>query len=407
MSTTLNQLLWLTTRSYLREGAAQALVEHFGSAEAVYYADPSEYDMLRLPRGLKESLRDKSMDRPERILEDCDRLDLWIMTYQDALYPERLHQLKDYPLVLYGRGKRFRFDEELAVGMVGTRKCSSYGEQMAGRLGLELARAGALLVSGIAQGIDTCALRGALRGGGPVVSVLGGGIDVIYPAENKWLYEDVAAAGALLSEYPPGTDTHGSHFPVRNRIISGLTLGVVVVEAPERSGALITARQALDQGRDVFAVPGPADAPMSAGTNGIIKRGQAKLVHNAEDILIEFAHNFPRKLRPAAPLLREEADRRLGHTSGEAKPPAAPEAAEAAALPTRPRSEWESLGDEQREIFHLLSQRPLVPDELVGRTDIPARRVNTALTLLQAGGYIEELPGKRFCAAVRFDTAPE
>lgn len=403
MSTTLNQLLWLTTRSYLREGAAQALVEHFGSAEAVYYADPSEYDMLRLPRGLKESLRDKSMDRPERILEDCDRLDLWIMTYQDALYPERLHQLKDYPLVLYGKGKRFRFDEELAIGMVGTRTCSSYGEQMAGRLGLELARAGALLVSGIAQGIDTCALRGALRGGGPVVSVLGGGTDVIYPAENKWLYEDVAAAGALLSEYPPGTETHGSHFPVRNRIISGLTLGVVVVEAPERSGALITARQALDQGRDVFAVPGPADAPMSAGTNGIIKRGQAKLIHNAEDILIEFAHNFPRKLRPAAPLLREEADQRLGHTSREAKPPAAPEAAEAAALPTRPRSEWESLGDEQREIFHLLSQRPLVPDELVGQTDIPARRVNTALTLLQAGGYIEELPGKRFCAAVRFE----
>ena len=178
MSATLNQLLWLTTRSYLGEGAAQALVEHFGSAEAVYYADPSEYDMLRIPNGLKESLRDKAMDRAEQVLERCDRLGLWIMTYQDAIYPERLHQLRDYPLVLYGKGKRFRFDEELAVGMVGTRRCTSYGEVTAGRLGLELARAGALLVSGIAQGIDTCALRGALRGGGPVVSVLGGGIDV-------------------------------------------------------------------------------------------------------------------------------------------------------------------------------------------------------------------------------------
>lgn len=117
MSATLNQLLWLTTRSYLGEGAAQALVEHFGSAEAVYYADPSEYDMLRIPNGLKESLRDKSMDRAEQVLERCDRLGLWIMTYQDAIYPERLHQLRDYPLVLYGKGKRFRFDEELAVGM--------------------------------------------------------------------------------------------------------------------------------------------------------------------------------------------------------------------------------------------------------------------------------------------------
>ena len=411
MSATLNQLLWLTTRSYLGEGAAQALVEHFGSAEAVYYADPSEYDMLRIPNGLKESLRDKSMDRAEQVLERCDRLGLWIMTYQDAIYPERLHQLRDYPLVLYGKGKRFRFDEELAVGMVGTRRCTSYGEVTAGRLGLELARAGALLVSGIAQGIDTCALRGALRGGGPVVSVLGGGIDVVYPVENKWLYEDVAAAGALISEYPPGTETHGSHFPVRNRIISGLTLGVVVVEAPAHSGALITARRALDQGRDVFAVPGPVDAPMSAGTNGLIQRSQAKLIHNAEDILIEFAHNFPRKLRPAVPLLPQEADQRLEHGSKEPEEPKEPKEPPASEVeadpPTRPRSEWEALGDEQREIFHLLTRRPLVPDELVGKTEIPARRVNTALTLLQASGYIEELPGKRFRALVRFDNAPE
>ena len=372
MSATLNQLLWLTTRSYLGEGAAQALVEHFGSAEAVYYADPSEYDMLRIPNGLKESLRDKSMDRAEQVLERCDRLGLWIMTYQDAIYPERLHQLRDYPLVLYGKGKRFRFDEELAVGMVGTRRCTSYGEVTAGRLGLELARAGALLVSGIAQGIDTCALRGALRGGGPVVSVLGGGIDVVYPVENKWLYEDVAAAGALISEYPPGTETHGSHFPVRNRIISGLTLGVVVVEAPAHSGALITARRALDQGRDVFAVPGPVDAPMSAGTNGLIQRSQAK-------------HSSKEPKKPKEPPVSEEE----------------------AAPPTRPWSEWEALGDEQREIFHLLTRRLLVPDELVGETEIPARRVNTALTLLQASGYIEELPGKRFRALVRFDNAPE
>lgn len=402
----LNCLLWLTTRPYLGPGMAQALIAHFGSAEAVYFADPAEYDMLRLPRGLKEGLRDKSMDSAERILADCDRLGLWIITHQDAAYPERLQQLKDYPLVLYGKGKQFRFDEEAAIAIVGTRSCTPYGEALAGRIGQELARAGALVVSGIAEGIDACALRGALKSGGRAVSVLGGGIDVIYPAENRWLYQDVAAAGALISEYPPGTRPQGPNFPIRNRIISGLSLGVVVVEAPERSGALITARRALDQGRDVFAVPGPVDAPASAGTNGIISRGEAKLVRTARDILEEYTGNFPHRLRLDVPPSGEGADRR--RTAACVPGPALrvkPEAAASAgpALPLRPQRELETLGDEQRDIFLQLSQRPLVPDQLVELTGVPARRVNAALTVLQAGGYIEELPGRRFCAAVRFE----
>lgn len=406
---TLNYLLWLTTRPYLAAGQATALVERFGSAEAVYFADPDEFDLLRIPAGLKAALRDKSMDRVEAVLERCDQLGLWILTYQDGAYPDRLLELKDYPLILYGKGKQFRFDEELAIGIVGARKCTPYGERMAGRLGLDLARAGALVVSGIAPGIDAAALRGALKGGGPVVSVLGNGIDVIYPRENRWLYEDVAAAGALISEYPPGTSADGSHFPVRNRIISGLCLGVAVVEAAERSGALLTANHALDQGRDVFAVPGPADAPMSAGTNHLMTRGHAKLIRTAQDILVEYELNFPHKLRPAVPLPAQETGQRLaGGPAARASAPkraeaAPPPAAKPAELPLRPRSELDAMGDEQREIFRLLARRPMVPDELVGQTDIPARRVNTALTLLQAGGYLEELPGKRFCAAVRFE----
>ena len=400
----LQYLLWLTTRPYLRPERAAALLEQFGSAEAAYFADPSEYDLLGLPGGLKKALRDKNLDRTEQILADCDRQGIGLLTCQDAAYPERLLQIGDYPLVLYGRGRQFRFDEELAIGMVGARKCTPYGQAMAGRLGLELARAGALVVSGIAQGIDTASLRGALQGGGQVVSVLGNGVDVVYPAQNQWLYEDVAAAGALISEFPPGTGVEGWHFPVRNRIISGLSLGVVAVEASEeRSGTLVTARRALDQSRDVFAVPGPADAPMSAGTNSLISRGEAKLVRSARDILAEYEASFPHKLHGSVPLTREEAAQRLSAAPDAAREPEAAPAEEAAqGLPAAPRSALDAMGDEQREIFWLLSEHTLVPDEIVGRTEIPARRVNTALTLLQAGGYIKELPGKRFTAAVRF-----
>ena len=238
--------------------------------------------------------------------------------------------------------------------------------------------------------------------------LLAGGADVVYPPSNRELYEDVAAAGCVLSESPPGTPAEGWRFPVRNRILSGLSVGVAVVEAAEHSGALITARRALDQSRDVFAVPGPVDAPMSAGTNGLIARGEAKLIRSAQDILVEYETRFPHKVRRPPHLTPAETRARLGMEAGAPRPaPRAEETgeerpAEEAGLPLRPRSELEGLGDEQRQIFFLLSERALVPDEIVGRTEIPARRVNTALTLLQAQGYVTELPGRRFAAAVRF-----
>lgn len=174
----LTYLLWLTTREGLRPETAAALVRRFGTAEAAYFADPGEYELLSLSERLCRSLADKSLERAERILGDCDRLGVTLLTYQDAAYPERLLQLHDFPLVLYVKGRLFRFDEELAVAIVGARECTPYGVAMAGRLGLELARSGALVLSGLAQGIDAAALKGALQGGGPAVSVLAGGVDV-------------------------------------------------------------------------------------------------------------------------------------------------------------------------------------------------------------------------------------
>ena len=410
----LTDLIWLSTREGLRPGLAVELLRRFGTAEAVYRADAGELELLDLPARLHQSLLDKRLDGAERVLEDCDREGMTLLTCLDAAYPERLLQLEDYPLVLYVKGTLPRMDGEVAVGMVGSRRCTPYGETMAGRIALDLARSGAVVVSGMAEGLDSAALRGALQGGGKAVSVLAGGADVVYPRSNRWLYQDVLSAGAAVSENPPGTRPDGWRFPIRNRIISGLSLGIVVVEAAEeRSGSLITAHDALDQGRDVFAVPGPADAPMSGGTNALISRGEARLVRSAWDILSEYSGQFPHKIAFPPPLTEEETAARLApqperemdreRALQPSRPEKPPDADGEEPMPLVTAAELARLGDEQRDILLLLAEHRLTADELVGRTDIPARRVNTALTILQAQGYLEELPGRRYRAAVRLD----
>ena len=292
--------VWLTTLPGLTNRSKLLLLEHFPSPEDIYYAQPEDLPPVE---GLSSSqaalLSDKSTDRAEDVLARCAKGDIFLLTMQDALYPDRLRNIYDPPVLLYGRGRMPLFDEEAAVSVVGTRTCTPYGISAAEELGYQLAKEGAVVVSGLARGIDGASHRGALRAGGFTAAVLGGGVDVVYPAENRRLYEDIAATGVLLSEYPPGTEPMGSHFPVRNRILSGLSLAVLVVEAPERSGALITANTALEQGRDVFAVPGPIDAPNSRGSNRLIRDG-AGLVTCGWDILEGYRSRFPHRLRPSS-----------------------------------------------------------------------------------------------------------
>lgn len=388
--------LWLITRKGLGNQGVEQVLERFGSPEQAYFADPAEYDLL--PGGPAAALRDRSMDAAERIMGDCDRLGVRIMTRQDADYPSRLRQLDDAPHVLYLKGSLPDFDEEAAIGVVGTRNATEYGKSVASRLGMELARGGAVVVSGTAAGIDTCAVRGALQGGGIPVCVLGGGIDVPYPKGNRYLYEDVAAAGLLVSEYPPGTENLGPHFPIRNRIISGLSLGIVVVEAGEfGSGAVITANHALDQGRDVFAVPGNVDAKESRGCNRLIQQG-AKPVLGAEDILCEYRSLYPAKLTRKAPMGADETARRLQTAQTPSAPvkPATPVKAEERAR--RPRRSGQGLTDDELALLCALGDKSLQADELVELTQIPARRVLSALTMLQIAGWVEEKAGKRFTA---------
>ena len=407
--------LWLTSRTGLGARGGQQLVEQFGSPEAVYFAGRAEYDRVPgLTSWTKESLGRKNLDESDRILGDCDRLGIRVVTCQDADYPERLRNIFDPPLVLYCKGREIAFDEEVAIAMVGTRTCTPYGVRSASKLAMDLARCGAVLVSGIAEGIDAACIRGALKGGGRVVSVLGGGIDRRYPASSAPLYEDVAAVGMLVSEYPPGTETHGSHFPVRNRIISGLSLGVVVVESALKGGALLTADHALEQDRDVFAVPGPIDAPTSGGTNRLIRMGTAKLTEKAWDILEEYVDRYPGKLGSVPPMSREVEAQRLESANRPGKPPKPDAEAEDTPETTQKpvdteeklayivwREQRDKLTDDQRDMLLALDGPALSTDELIERTQIPARRVLSALTLLQVMGYVEETPEKRFRAKVR------
>ena len=406
----LKHWIWLTQRKGIAGQTAVRILKHFGSPEQVHAADQVAYETVG---GLSDtaihSLMDKSLDGADQILGDCDRLGIQLLTFQDSAYPERLAAIHQPPLVLYWKGRQIAFDEEAAIAMVGAREATPYGVDMASRLSVELTRRGALVISGMAQGIDAASVRGALKAGGPVASVIAGGLDRVYPWYHRDLYEDVAAVGALISEYPPGTEHKGSHFPIRNRILSGLSVGVIAVECTRSSGTLLTVDHALDQDREVFAVPGPIGAPMSEGPNRLIQLGWAKLIADAGDVLCEFERRFPGKLRRTDPVPRSTAEQRRP----EITPPTVEERSRA--LPhdkKQPKIQekgaylrWpdckDKLTDDQRDVLLALEAGAARADDLVERTQIPARRVLSALTLLQIQGYVSEESGKRFQAAVK------
>lgn len=404
-----NYWLWLTTRKGVGHQNVLRVLEYFGTPERVYFAQREDLELVPgLPPQAIRGFLEKRMEESDAILGRCDQLGVQIMTIQDSDYPERLRQIDDPPVVLYILGHRIRFDEEAAMGIVGTRTPSAYGQEVAPQLGLELARCGALLVSGIAQGIDSLALRGALKGGGRVVSVLAGGVDVPYPKENRYLYQDVAAVGALISEYPPGTRPKAEHFPIRNRLISGLSIGVVAVECARFSGTMLTINHALEQNRDVCAVPGSIFAPMSQGPNWLLQQG-ARPVTSGEDILMGYWDQFPQKLTHAPAMEPEHLRQRLGPS------PKVPKEEDKPQLPQpqeegkgqRPKislsQQRERFTDDQLVVLHAMLEGADTVDVLVDRTQIPARRVLSALTMLQVDGAAEQLAGGRYAPLVELE----
>lgn len=290
-------LYWvsLSQQKGLSCAAAVRYYDFFGSVSRMAHASREELaqaenaGLARLPRLLE------NRQQAEKILGRCRDTGVKVLSYDMDEYPEILRNIYNPPLVLYVKGKLPDADERLCIGVVGTRRAGKYGLETAREIGGGLALAGAVTVTGAAEGIDSAASRGALENGGEVVAVLGTAIDQIYPAANHRLYADIERSGALVSEYPPGARTSRASFPMRNRIISGISQGVAVVEAPAKSGSLITAACAAEQGRDVFAVPGRVDDAGFEGSNRLIRDG-AQLIRGAEDIIEEYRGKYA--LRP-------------------------------------------------------------------------------------------------------------
>ena len=400
--------LWLTTRRGLGNQGMHAVLRRFGTPEAAFYADAEGFRGIE---GLKNAapLADKDLTEPRRILEECHRNSIHILTWQEAAYTARLRAIDDPPVLLYYQGTLPDFDAEPVIAMVGTRKASLYGMQQAKMLGYQLGRLGAIVISGGAAGIDTMCLTGALTAGRPVAAVLGCGVDIAYPAKNRGMFEDIRYHGCLLSEYPPGTPPLPEHFPVRNRILSGLALGVVVVEAPKQSGALITASRALEQGRDVFALPANVGSPTSAGNLQLLKDG-AILIEEGWDVMREYAALYPERIAPqpaAVPMTLAPEEQTVGRADRKvAETRRVPEKADKKDIDNPENRDYidvqEISGDltpDERTVMELLRGRTLAMDELIDRAQLPAARVLSTVTLLEVKQYIKRLPGKRFSLA--------
>jgi len=359
-------LLWVALALSLGEKRVtfRNLIAEFDDVDAILGASTLELCKVKgVTRELAVAIR-KAPDSPEyeKERETIERLGLSIITLKSTDYPENLRHVPDPPALLYVHGE-LEARDSFAIAIVGTRACTHYGKQTAQSLGMELAAMGLTVVSGLARGIDSHAHRGALMGKGRTIAVLGTGLDNVYPTEHASLAEEIAKSGAVISEFPCGVAPLPRNFPIRNRIISGLSLGTVVVEAPPKSGALITARLALDQGREVFAVPGNITAVTSRGPNQLIRQG-AKSVLSAKDIIEEIAPEIKGMMREET--IKQAAEAKL------------------------------RLDPSERKIYETLTQEPLHIDEITLATALPLPKIGMGLFNLEIKGLAKELPGKLF-----------
>ncbi len=337
------------------------LFQLFESPENVLSAPAGELaSALNVTTGTAKKMYKTIRDlRPaEELIQKLEQIGGRLVTYWDEDYPKRLQTIPDPPVLLYIIGEHSPLFE-YSVSIVGTRVPSDHAKSVTVRLAGELASAGVTIVSGMALGIDSLAHEGAVKAGGRTIAVLGSGIDVIYPPSNEKLYYKIVQQGAVISEYPPGLEPFAGNFPARNRIISGISLGTVVVEAGKKSGALITAQLALEQGRDLFAVPGPAGSPRNSGTNQLIKDGTASMVENGEDVIDHLRSQL-------APVLNVSA------------------------VLTLP-----DLNEKESGLYKLLEDGPRFVDELIQSTGHSAMEINRMLTSMQMKGLIRRFAGNK------------
>ena len=402
---------WIWLQTALGAGArVDELLAYFGDAEKLYNAGSSEWRLSGLLTARKiEALKSTSPSQTAAVFNECRKKGYTIITPDSEYYPERLRTLADMPLVLYASGDASVLKDTLSIGIVGTREASNYGIETAQKLSYALAKCGVTVISGGALGIDSEAHAGAMLADGRTAAVLGCGLSVDYLKENAALRRAIARHGAVVSEYQPFTGATRTTFPIRNRLISGMTLGIVVVEAGVKSGSLITADRALEQGRDVFAVPGDIVRSSFGGTNHLIKNG-AKTVFGAEDILSEYEYRYAElidfdKLRPLADVPYTDyrhSGKKAAKTEAE-KPAEAAQSARSksgAASPAKQPPARRELGgevsQEALQVYAVLGAEPTHIDDIVRKTALRMNVVLRSLTELEIAGAVEMISGKNY-----------
>ncbi len=363
--------IWYAQLFSFQDLFARKALEQYQSPEVLYHLPEEETE--KFPADFRKKLAQKDLTGAEKIIQDCRRKNIRILCCDDAAFPECLRNIPDYPYVIYYHGKRYDFDRQPALAVVGTRRCTDYGASVAEGFSKELARSGMVIVSGLAMGVDGHAHMGALKAGGDTVAVMGCGLDIVYPKINRDIYDLIVSHGALISEYPPGTPVRKYHFPARNRLISGLSLGVLVVEAGQSSGSLITAHCALEQGRDVFAVPDSILSRNSIGSFQLMQQG-AKCVARVDDILCEYEGQFAfRKALPQAVEESHDEMRRQAFVSS-----------------------FTNLNETEQKIIGVLTEQPMAADDIVSTTGLTVSQVISSMTMLEIKKAVKALPGRRY-----------
>ena len=392
--------IWFAQLNKIPVLLKQAMLRRFHDPEEIYHSEEAVLASVEgMTQAAMQALEDKDLAPAQKILLECEQKGIGILTLHDRTYPNQLRNTADAPVVLYYKGKLPDWDAQPVIGIVGTRKASAYGMSTAAVFGKQIAACGALVVSGGAAGIDTMAMKGALEAGKPVVAVLGCGVDVVFPSQNRFLFQHVTEDGCLLSEYPPRTKGLAWHFPERNRIITGISNGLLVVEAPERSGALISAKWALDQGREVFAVPGNVGVDSCAGSNALLQ-DRALPALSGWDVVKEYRELWPDVVQQQT--VRYEGKSQIRVAQQPLPLPSERNMVDKKAIDKEDKSTYSvlnnkrtALSETEQTVLALIGQTPVAVDDLIDLTQMSASAVKAVLTRLTIKGLTVNLPGGR------------
>ena len=369
--TELDYWLWLSLKQGMNATKMERLLKVFKSPKNIFEMTRDDFNKVpRLGKRTIAALCDKSTVRVEEVKDHCKRIGICVLTIDSPYYPECLKEISAPPHVLYVRCRhRYNLNDYMSIGIVGTREATEYGVAVTEEIAYGAAYNGLVVVSGMAKGVDAAAHKGAIEAGGITIAVVGGGLETTYPYCNKELMQSIIRTGMVISEYPPYSEPKKHHFPERNRIIAGLSRGIVVTEAPERSGALITANYALEENRDVFSVPADITRPKSVGANNLIKDG-AYPVTSARDIVEHYGIEYEKI--PQKSLESEKTQEFVNNDL------------------------YKDLTEEEKHIISKLSLTPINFDMLLAATGLAPDKLTSMITMLEIKGKVKTLPGKNF-----------